>query len=139
VFYSARALLAGEADLTGDRARELDHGVDVDLFRPSDEPLPADLAAIPEPRIGFFGNLRPNLVDVALLEEVARRLPDAQLVLVGPSALLPDQQAALEALPNVHLLGARPYDEVPAYGRGFTVALMPWNDNEWIHHANPIK
>src|SRR5690606_35944404 len=82
VFYSARALLAGEADLTGDRARELDHGVDVDLFRPSDEPLPADLAAIPEPRIGFFGNLRPNLVDVALLEEVARRLPDAQLVLV---------------------------------------------------------
>jgi GT2 family glycosyltransferase len=139
VFYSARALLAGEAPLTGDRARELDHGVDVDLFVPSCSPLPADLAAIPGPRVGYFGNIRDNLVDIDLLEAVARRLPHAQLVLVGPVACPPERLAALRARPNVHLLGPRPHEEIPAYGRGFDVALMPWNDNEWIHHANPIK
>ena len=41
--------------------------------------------------------------------------------------------------PNVHWLGLRPYSVIPAYGSGFDVAIMPWLDNEWIKHANPIK
>jgi len=62
--------------------------------------------------------------------------PDASLVLVG------DATCAMEALtdlPNVHWLGFRPYSAIPAVGRGFDVALMPWLDNEWIRFANPIK
>jgi glycosyltransferase involved in cell wall biosynthesis len=39
----------------------------------------------------------------------------------------------------VHWLGFRPYSRIPAIGRGFDVALMPWLDNEWIRFANPIK
>jgi glycosyltransferase involved in cell wall biosynthesis len=45
----------------------------------------------------------------------------------------------LTRLPNVHWLGFRPYSRIPAIGRGFDVALMPWLDNEWIRFANPIK
>ena len=29
--------------------------------------------------------------------------------------------------------------QIPAYGSGFDVALMPWLDNDWIRYCNPIK
>ena len=45
----------------------------------------------------------------------------------------------LAELPNVHVLGPRPYAEIPSYGAGFDVAVMPWLDNDWIRYANPIK
>ena len=47
--------------------------------------------------------------------------------------------ARFDALANVHWLGYRPYDQIPAYGKGFDVALMPWLRNQWIEHSNPIK
>ena len=43
------------------------------------------------------------------------------------------------SLPNVHWLGACEPHEVPAFGAGFDVALMPWLANDWIAHCNPIK
>jgi glycosyltransferase involved in cell wall biosynthesis len=41
--------------------------------------------------------------------------------------------------PNVHWLDFRSYEQIPGYGSAFDVALMPWLDNDWIKHANPIK
>jgi glycosyltransferase involved in cell wall biosynthesis len=67
---------------------------------------------------------------------VADRFPDASLVLIGDATCPLDE---LETHPNVHLLGARPYAQIPAYGSGFDVALMPWLQNEWIAACNPIK
>jgi glycosyltransferase involved in cell wall biosynthesis len=137
VLYVSHALMAEERDLTGDRAFFLDHGVDLERFRPdAPGPEPEDLAAIPHPRIGYFGGLEPQTVDFALLEGLARDLPDAQLVLVG-NATVP--MGALVARPNVHWLGMQPYEAVPRYGAGFDVAIMPWLQNSWIEACNPIK
>ena len=44
-----------------------------------------------------------------------------------------------ERLPNVHLLGRRPYSELPAYCKGFDVALIPFRINELTLNANPLK
>ena len=135
VVYGSHALLEAERDRTGDRAVYLDHGVDVDHFTgPFTEP--ADMAAIPRPRIGFFGGIDDHVVDLGLLEKLAIELPQASLVIVG------DATCSMERLTrhgNVHWLGYRPYEEIPAYGAGFDVATMPWLQNEWIEHANPIK
>jgi glycosyltransferase involved in cell wall biosynthesis len=137
VLYVSHALLDAERALTGDRAVFLDHGVDLEHFRPRPQTEePDDLAAIPHPRIGFFGGINDYTVDVMLLERTAREIPDAQLVLIGDSTVPMD---GLEALPNVHWLGFRPYEQVPAYGSGFDVALMPWGQSEWIAASNPIK
>ena len=139
VCYASRSLLAEEAELTGDRAVFLDHGVDPDHFRPRPgEAEPDDLRDIPRPRLGFFGSLDDYLVDFALLEQLALDLPAAQLVLIGDVTAV-DAMGRLEALPNVHRLGFKPYEEIPRYGSGFDVALMPWLDTEWIRHSNPIK
>ncbi|GAA2150978.1 glycosyltransferase family 1 protein [Kitasatospora kazusensis] len=135
VLYVSTELMTAERELTGDRAVFLDHGVDLEHFAaPAAEP--ADLAAVPHPRIGFFGALDDFVVDFDLLARVAKEYPDAQLVLVGSTT---HDLAALTALPNVHHLGFKPYAEIPAYGRGFDVALMPWLDNDWVRHCNPIK
>ena len=137
VVYVSRALMAAEAPLSGDRAFFLDHGVDLDHFRPRPAvEEPADLRAIPHPRVGFFGGFDDYITDLDLIERVAREIPAAQVVLIG-DATTPMSQ--FEALPNVHWLGFRPYDEIPRYGSGFDVALMPWVRNEWIKHCNPIK
>ena len=73
---------------------------------------------------------------MALIERLAREIPDAQVVLIGAAISSMDR---FDALPNVHWLGAKPYEEIPAYGSGFDVGLMPYLRNEWIRHSNPIK
>jgi glycosyltransferase involved in cell wall biosynthesis len=137
VVYVSRALMEEERPVAGTRAHFLDHGVDLGHFDPASAgPEPDDLRAIPHPRVGWFGSLRDHLVDFALLEHLARELPRAQLVLVG-DAVSPMERFA--ELPNVHWLGFRPYEDIPRYGRGFDVAIMPWLDNDWIRSCNPIK
>jgi GT2 family glycosyltransferase/glycosyltransferase involved in cell wall biosynthesis len=137
VLYVSEALMTEERAMTGDRAHFLDHGVDLEHFRrrpPGRQP--ADLRAIPGPRVGFFGALDDFVVDFDLLERLAVDLPDVSLVLIG------DAMGPIDRLtrhPNVHWLGFRPYEEIPAYGSGFDVAIMPWRDNSWIAYSNPIK
>ncbi|GAB2849535.1 glycosyltransferase [Lentzea nigeriaca] len=135
VLYVSRALQEEEAALTGERAHFLDHGVDVDHFTRRDE-LPADIASIPGPRIGFFGSLDDYLVDFDLIEKVAQEFPEASVVLIGDATCSMERYAKY---PNVHWLDFRSYEQIPGYGSGFDVALMPWLDNDWIKHANPIK
>jgi glycosyltransferase involved in cell wall biosynthesis len=135
VLYVSHALQEAESALAGERGHFLDHGVDVEHFRHTEE-LPADLAAIPGPRIGFFGSLDDYLVDFELLERIASELPDASLVLIGDATRSMEQ---FDKYPNVHVLGFQPYERIPAYGSGFDIALMPWLANEWIRFANPIK
>ncbi|MGH9151853.1 MAG: glycosyltransferase [Acidimicrobiales bacterium] len=137
VLYVSRELMAEEAGVVGERGLFLDHGVDLDHFRRTpEEAIPADLRAIPGPRIGFFGGLDDYVVDFALLEYVAKALPDASVVLVGDAGSPMDR---LVAVPNLHWLGYRPYESIPSYGSGFDVAIMPWRRNEWIRMCNPIK
>jgi glycosyltransferase involved in cell wall biosynthesis len=136
VLYASHALMEAERPFVEGRASFLGHGVDVDHFlprRPDQEP--PDLAQIPHPRIGFFGTL-DHLVDYDLLRQLATELPEAQLVLIGP--ILTGVEP-LDGVPNIHILGSRPYSVIPEYGSGFDVGIMPWVQNEWIHWCNPIK
>ena len=137
VLYASRSLLASERELTGHRAHFLDHGVDIEHFRRRETAeFPVDLAEIPEPRVGFFGALDDFLVDFDLLERIAAELPDVSLVLIGDATHSMDR---FDKYSNVHWLGFRPYEQIPAYGSGFAVGIMPWLDNTWIAHANPVK
>ena len=46
---------------------------------------------------------------------------------------------SLTVLRNVHHLGFKTLEPVPAYGAGFDVSLMPYRDTAWIRSSNPIK
>ncbi len=137
VLYVSHALRDDDRRLTAGRAQFLDHGVDLPHFRRRpDSELPRDVREVPVPRVGFFGSLDDYLVDFDLLERVAAELLDVSLVLIGDASCSMER---FEKYPNVHWLGFRPYQQIPAYGSAFDVALMPWLDNEWIKYCNPIK
>ena len=114
------------------------HGVDHAQFARALDPalaIPADLAAIPGPRIGFYGTIQ-DWVDLPLIAELARRRPAWQLVLLGQQLC---DTAAVAGLANVHLLGRRPHEALPAYCKGFDVGLIPYRAIERMKFVNPIK
>ncbi|MEO6810607.1 MAG: glycosyltransferase [Isosphaeraceae bacterium] len=114
------------------------HGVDHRHFRAALDPetqVPESIAHLPRPVIGFFG-LIADWVDVDLMAWVAERYPDGSLVVLGKAAT---DVSALERLPNVHLLGRVPYADLPAYCKGFDVALNPFRISELTLNANPLK
>lgn len=97
--------------------------------------IPADLAAIPEPRLLYVGVI-DRWFDQESLVVLARRHPDWSLVLVGPAETpLP----ALSALPNVHLLGPRPHGALPAYLAASAVGLIPFVVSPLTVAVNPVK
>ena len=138
VFVSAARLLASKSPLNP-HTFLVRHGVDYDHFRSALLPttvVPAEIAALPRPIIGYFGLIAPDWVDVPLLVAVAERFPAASLVLLGKTTM---DVSRLEALPNVHLLGRKRYEDLPAYCKGFDVALIPFPISEVTLNANPLK
>ncbi|MDP8922487.1 MAG: glycosyltransferase, partial [Chloroflexota bacterium] len=112
--------------------------VDVAHFRRarSAQPDPADQASVQHPRLGFYGVIDERL-DIQLIRSVAEARPDWQIVLVGPVAKI--DRETLPRLPNVHYLGAKQYDELPAYLAGWDVALLPFACNEATRFISPTK
>ncbi len=100
------------------------------------EPIPEDLAAIPGPRIGWFGVVDER-VDYDLLRGSAAKRPDLQFVIVGPAVKV-DPKGFPQA-PNLHWLGGRDYKELPAYCRGYDVCMMCFALNEATEFINPTK
>ena len=123
---------------TNPRTVLIRHGVDFDHFRKALEPetiVPEEIRDLPRPVIGFFG-LIADWVDLELMAAVAKRYPNGSMVLLGKSTT---DTSVLEQVPNVHLLGRKPYASLPAYCKGFDVALMPFRINELTLNANPLK
>ena len=114
------------------------HGVDFDHFRRAldDETvIPDEMQGLPHPIIGFFG-LIADWVDLDLIAAAARRYPDGTVVLLGKATT---DVSGLAALPNVKLLGRKPYSDLPAYCKAFDVALNPFRINRLTLNANPLK
>jgi UDP-galactopyranose mutase len=112
--------------------------VDTSHFMAARAPLPepSDQQVIARPRLGFYGVIDER-IDLDLVAAVAVARPDWNLVLVGPIAKI--QAADLPRLPNIHYLGQKNYDELPAYLAGWDVALMPFADNEATAFISPTK
>ncbi len=114
------------------------HGVDFDHFASAwrdPRPAPVDIADIPKPIFGYFGLIH-HWVDRALLAQTARLRPQYSFVLLGDCKV---DVSELAALPNVHLLGRRPYESLPAYAAQFDAGLLLFARNEMTRHVNPVK
>lgn len=102
--------------------------------------LPADLAVIPSPRIGFVGAISDYKVDFDLIAHVARARPDWHWVMIGRVGEgQPGTSVEKLQQPNIHLLGPRPYSQLPDYLRGFDVAALPCPLNDYTRSMFPMK
>ena len=135
--YVNRSLYDQEADQCK-KALFLDHGVDYEMFATAElaSDVPADIADIKKPVVGYFGALDGHKLDTGFLEAVADRLPNISFVFIGKPSLDCSQ---LSARKNVWMLGQKTYEELPHYGKCFDVAILPWRVNKWTEAANPIK
>ena len=115
-----------------------DHGVDYERFASAHEnaSTPSDLENVQRPVVGFFGAIDDHTFDADFALAVARQLPELTFVFVGHAT---SDVEELAALPNVRLLGQRPYEQIPEYGKCFDVTIMPWLRNRWIAACNPVK
>jgi UDP-galactopyranose mutase len=97
---------------------------------------PDDQAAIPWPRLGFYGVVDERM-DLELLAALADAHPAWNVVIVGPVVKI--DPAELPRRPNLHYLGGKTYQELPSYLGGWDVALMPFAINESTRFISPTK
>jgi glycosyltransferase involved in cell wall biosynthesis len=104
-------------------------------------PCPPDLEALSGPLLMFIGAIDAYKVDLLLLEHLAGATPQWTYVLIGPVGQTDPATdvAPLRRLANVHLLGPRPYADLPAYLARADVALLPLRLNDYTRHMFPMK
>ena len=95
-----------------------------------------DQATIKGPKIGFFGVIDERF-DTELIRDLAEKQPDWQIILIGPVVKI--DPATLPQNTNIHYLGQKSYQDLPAYLAGWNVALLPFLLNESTRFISPTK
>jgi glycosyltransferase involved in cell wall biosynthesis len=149
--FARRAdLVIASAPALADRMRRLSANVlfapnvaDTTSFSRALDPGPVDgaLASLTEPRIVFVGTVAGKKLDLDLLLGIARARRDWTLALIGPVGLGdPDTDvSALAAEPNIHLLGPRAHDDLPAVMRAAAIGLIPYCQSRLTASIFPMK
>jgi glycosyltransferase involved in cell wall biosynthesis/GT2 family glycosyltransferase len=137
----AGSVVVCSPELAADRGRTrsvelIANAVDTDHFqrprtRPNDLP--------PGPVAVYVGSIQRERFDTRLVAALARSLPHLQIVLIGPASLTPDEQHTLGVFANIHLLGPRPYGDVPAYLQHAEVVIVPHVVSPFTESLDPIK
>jgi glycosyltransferase involved in cell wall biosynthesis len=136
--FASSEQLAAELKPLNPNTYFISHGVDVSHFARALDPstaVPHDLRGLPRPVIGYFG-LLADWLDLPLMRALAIERPSWSFVLVGKAVT---DVGMLQGLPNIHMLGQKPYTALPAYCRGFDLGVIPFRMNELTVRANPLK
>jgi glycosyltransferase involved in cell wall biosynthesis len=137
VFVASATLLDGKRRLNANTHLS-PHGVDVEHFGRAQWgqlPVPAEIAQLPRPIIGFFG-LIEQWIDLDLVDFLAAARPQWTFVMIGRVAV-PDEQ--IPRRPNIRFLGKQPYENLPAFGKQFDAAIIPYRLTQQVINANPLK
>jgi UDP-galactopyranose mutase len=97
---------------------------------------PSDQRDLPHPRLGFFGVIDERF-DVELLDGMAQARPDWQFVMIGPIVKIDPR--VLPRRQNIHYLGSKNYQDLPAYLAGWDIALLLFARNEATRFISPTK
>lgn len=138
VFTGGRKLLESKSRFHGN-CHFYGCGVDWEHFgkaRQAETVIPEDVSRLPKPVYGFFGVVDERM-DYDLVARLADANPDGSVVVVGPAIKVDPKQ--FPQRPNLHWLGGRSYDVLPAYCKAFDVCIMPFALNEATEFINPTK
>jgi glycosyltransferase involved in cell wall biosynthesis len=131
VIYSGRKLFE-ESEVAN--RYFLEQAVDFDHFAQTATEVAEEVQSIPKPILGYFGFM-DYVMDVELMEEVARLRPDWHWLLIGRKSNL-----VKLASPNFHHLGSKPYADLPKYLRHIDVYVLPWQQkNVFTSYGSAIK
>jgi glycosyltransferase involved in cell wall biosynthesis len=136
VIAASRPVFAAKQRLN-QSALLMPHGVDVAHFgrAQSEEMRRPDDLPNQRPIVGFVG-LIEQWIDLELVAYLADNIPEATFVMIGRIAV---PAADVPVRPNLIFLGPRPYESLPAYGRFFDAAIIPYKLTDQVIAANPLK
>jgi glycosyltransferase involved in cell wall biosynthesis len=149
-FARAADLVIASARSLVQRLRHLNPNVlyapnvaDTPLFSTALEPGQVDpgLKQLARPRIVFHGALVATKLDLPLIAGLARLRPDWSIALVGPRGLGDPgtDLSAIEGIANIHELGPRAHDALPAVLRGAAAGIIPYAVNPLTSSVFPMK
>jgi glycosyltransferase involved in cell wall biosynthesis len=134
-FVTSRALLERRRSFVS-AIRLIPNGIP-DSFLDESDTLNDPIDGIPHPRIGYVGVIRKPML-ISHLRSVFEQHKGWQLVLVGP--VRKDAGiVALRHLPNVHIVGPRPFESLPAIMQKLDVGLIPLQINSFTKGIRPLK
>jgi len=110
------------------------NGADFSFFskaRPNDL-----LAGVPKPIVGYFGAIA-DWIDLDLVYAVAKSRPQYSFVMIGQ--VFGRDISQLESLPNVRMLGSKPYADIPSYLYDFDACTIPFLINQVTKATDPVK
>lgn len=113
-------------------------GCDLELFKPNEVPEPKDLSKIKGVKIGYIGFLTEMRLNINLLAEIAKTKTDWQIILVGPEDHA-FKNSGLHQISNIHFLGSKNGDQLPAYIKYFDVCMNPQVVNDLTIGNYPRK
>lgn len=97
---------------------------------------PQDQMSIPHPRIGFYGVIDERM-NLQLLKTVAQQMPQWHFIIIGPVVKI--DQESLPVLSNIHYLGSKSYQDLPAYLAGWDISMIPFSINDSTRFISPTK
>jgi glycosyltransferase involved in cell wall biosynthesis len=86
--------------------------------------------------VGYYGVIDER-IDLELLHQSAKKLPNVSFVMIGPLAKIEDADLPKEN--NIHYLGMKSYNELPHYLKAFDIAMMPFALNDATKYISPTK
>lgn len=98
--------------------------------------IPDDIAFLKSPIVGFYGVI-DECINLELVHEVAKKLPNISFVMIGPLGQIEESELPKES--NIHYLGMKPYHQLPNYLKAFDVAMMPFVVNDSTKYISPNK
>lgn len=137
VLYTAHTLENHVNSLKPKDTLYFPNGVNLAHFLEKKE-QPVEYKSIDKPIIVYVGAIE-EWFDFNLFNEMAKRMPDFAFVVIGPDKLA---KQYINEIENVHILGRRSYDQLPAYLQYANVGIIPFNVKEYAHlldYVNPLK
>jgi glycosyltransferase involved in cell wall biosynthesis len=116
------------------------NGVDLEMFRKKYE-IPEEVKNISKPIIGYSGVIKKQL-DLELLLNLSKNNSNWSFVFVGPIMNVKGSEKYIDELykmKNVHFLGKKNHDELPAYIQNFDVGVLPYVNNNYTKYITPLK
>lgn len=139
VFVTSAELLEGREEVNPNIFVS-PNGVDCGLFsraQDSSVEVAEDIGCLSRPILGFVGGIAP-WTDLDMAFGVALRRPGWSLVFIGPVTAGLDV-ARFTSLSNVHFLGRRPPEVLPAYLKGMDACLNLFKKTALTRAVNPLK
>ena len=113
----------------------LPNAVDYEFYQAGDRSEPLEYTNLKGTKIIYIGTI-DYWFDVDLIEFLATENPKFNFLLIGNPRVCVEQLRCLE---NVHLLGPKPYQELPKYLWNADVGIIPFKRIPLIESVSPLK